>query len=382
MRPPAPDMKTLSNPPRAEPAACAALTPLCGTHGNSAPLGRLERLPKWLNLVPIVTQWLWLALRYRSVTLPSSANPAITTGGMVGEGKMEYLDIMGPRARAATVATTSLRVQGPASADDAEAAMAASGLRYPVVLKPDLGWCGFGVRRVDSRAQLLAYLARFPPGERVVVQRFMPDEGEAGLFYLRQPGQAQGRVIGLLLRHYPRVVGDGRRSVAELMAADARLRRLGQDGLSEPLCDPAMVPAAGQTVRLATVGSTRVGGLYRDGSRLVTPALSQAIDEIARDMTDFHVGRFDVKFRRIAALRAGEGFRIIEVNGAGSEAVHAWDPALTLGQAYGIIFDKQRQLFAVGDAMRARGHRPVGLRRLARLHFGQQALIRRYPPSN
>jgi len=77
-------------------------------------------------------------------------------------------------------------------------------------------------------------------------------------------------------------------------------------------------------------------------------------------MKGFHVGRFDVKFESLASLCAGTGFTIIEVNGAGSEAVHAWDPSLTLRQAYRIIFDKQRRLFAIGDEMRRRGHAPVG----------------------
>jgi hypothetical protein len=46
------------------------------------------------------------------------------------------------------------------------------------------------------------------------------------------------------------------------------------------------------------------------------------------------------------------------------------------------VFAKQRQIFAIGDAMRRRGHRPIGVRALARLHLCQQRLIRRYPPSN
>ena len=35
--------------------------------------GSLERLPKWLNLLPMVTQWLWLSAKYGAITLPSSA---------------------------------------------------------------------------------------------------------------------------------------------------------------------------------------------------------------------------------------------------------------------------------------------------------------------
>lgn len=345
-------------------------------------IGRLERLPKWLNLVPMVAQWLWLSLRYRSVTLPSCANPAILTGGMVGEGKLDYLAVMGPHALAATATTTSILAAGVGSADEVQAAMQRCGLAYPIVVKPDIGWCGFGVRRIDNRDELIAYLAYFPRGERIVIQRFLADRGEAGLFYLRRPADAQGRLIGLLLRHYPRVTGDGVRTIAELIAADPRARRLGRDGLSEPCCDPKTVPASGEEVRIATVGSTRVGGLYEDGSTAITAAMSEAIDAIAKDMKDFYVGRFDVKFESLSALRAGRGFSIIEVNGAGSEAVHAWDPSLTLRQAYRIVFDKQRQLFAVGDAMRRRGHRPVGIVTLTRLYLKQQKLIRQYPLSN
>ena len=58
--------------------------------------GALEKMPKWLICVPLVLQWIGLAIRYRSATLPSAANPCLTSGGMVGEGKLEYFDGMGP----------------------------------------------------------------------------------------------------------------------------------------------------------------------------------------------------------------------------------------------------------------------------------------------
>jgi hypothetical protein len=222
----------------------------------------------------------------------------------------------------------------------------------------------------------------FPQGERIVLQRWLPDPGEAGIFYMRQPGETTGKIIGLLLRHYPRVVGDGAHTVAELIAADPRTSRLGRDRASEPCCDPNRIASCGEVVRVSAVGSTRVGGMYEDGSAFITDGLIASIDAIAQDMTDFHVGRFDVKYTSLAALQSGHGFTIIEVNGAGSEAVHAWDPSLTLAQAYRIIFAKQRLLFQIGDSMRRLGHRPVGLLALARHHLRQQSLIKRYPVSN
>jgi hypothetical protein len=106
------------------------------------------------------------------------------------------------------------------------------------------------------------------------------------------------------------------------------------------------------------------------------------VDAIAKDMPAFYFGRFDVRFESLAQLAQGRGLCIMEVNGAGSEAIQAWDPDISLLQGFRTIFAKQALLFAIGAANRQRGHRPMPLRELARLHFMQQRLLDRYPPSN
>jgi hypothetical protein len=345
-------------------------------------LGRLEHMPKWLNLVPMVAQWLWLSLRYGSFTLPATANPAIAAGGLAGEGKSEYFAIMGAHARSFTADFVLVKNNSGDAVAEAFVAMRDAGLTFPLIAKPDIGWCGFGVRLIADPADLKFYLDRFPKDETVILQRFIAYEGEAGLYYTRHPGDVHGQVTGVLLRAFPRVVGDGRRTVAQLIAADPRVHRLGQDGRSEPCCDPDYVPRAQEIVRVSITGSTRVGGLYSDATSLVTTALSEAVDAIAKDMTELHVARFDVRYETLGALGKGRNFTIIEVNGAGSEAVHAWDPRYSLAEAYRIVFAKQKMLFRIGAAMRARGNGAPGLFTLAKLYLRQAALIRRYPPSN
>ena len=345
------------------------------------PEGRFERLPKWLNLVPMVLQWCWLGLRYRSITLPSAANPGITSGGLVGEGKLEYFAAMGPVARAATAAHVGVRKEAGLEAASVLEQLRVAGLEFPVVAKPDLGWCGYGVRRLGDATELREYLAQFPQGESFLLQRYLSEPGEAGLFYMRAPDATRGELIGILLREFPAANGNGRDTLAALVAADPRLRRVHERPGHEWRYDPARVPAAGERVRLSTVASTRVGGCYRDGSALATPALLARMEAIARDMGDFLVGRFDVRFENTAALQRGE-FTIMEVNGAGSEAVHAWDPKYSIREVYGIVFAKQRRLFAIADAQRRRGVRPIGLFALARLWCRQQRLMGAYPTSN
>jgi hypothetical protein len=342
----------------------------------------LERMPKWLICVPLVVQWLWLSLRYGGPTVPSAANPHLTSGGLVGEGKLEYFRGMGPLARSVTAAHCAVFNDGAATPASLQQAMAGSGLAFPVVAKPDLGLCGYGVRLLHGMGELQAYLAAFPTGETVVLQRYLPQEGEAGIFYARDPATGQGRIIGLALRYFPRVTGDGRSTVAELVAGDVRARRIGRSPRHQCSVPPDSVPAAGQQVRLATIGSTRVGGLYRDGVALITPELVRAVDAVARDMPEFHFGRFDVRYDSLRELGAGRGFTIMEINGAGSEAIEAWDPDTGVVQGFRMVFAKQRLLFAIGAAQRKAGVRPIGLLALARLNRRQNRLVDRYPPSN
>lgn len=362
----------------ASPQALIKADHLPAQHKRSA----LERMPKWLICIPLTLQWLYLAFRYRSFTLPTAANPAITAGGLVGEGKLEYFSRMGPLARAATASYCAISTHCMPAATELRKSMRAAGLSFPVIAKPDLGLCGYGVRLVANGDELQAYLKAFPANEMVVLQQWLPQEGEAGIFYARDPQAGQGRIIGLTLRYFPRVTGDGSHTLAELIAADSRARRLVGAAQHDCSYDAERIPVAGELVRLATIGSTRVGGLYRDGGAYITGQLTQAIDAIAQDMPTFYFGRFDVRFDSLQDLSLGLGLKIMEINGAGSEAIQAWDPDTRVLDGFRMIFEKQRILFAIGDQMRSQGFKPIGLLALMQLNQRQLRLIARYPASN
>jgi hypothetical protein len=350
--------------------------------GAGTPRGALEKMPKWLICIPLAIQWSWLALRYRSISLPTAANPCITAGGLVGEGKLEYFGGMGATARAATARHVGIRDARHCSEAQIDGLLARAGLAFPLVAKPDLGLCGYGVCKLDSMAALRDYAVVYPVGETIVLQEYLSDDNEAGIFYARDPASGQGRLIGLALRYYPRVVGDGVSTLEQLIRSDSRAARVLASPAHACGLDLRAVPAAGEAVRLSTIGSTRVGGLYRDGGALITPELTRAVDAIARDMPEFHFGRFDVRFRSAQELAAGTHFTIMEVNGAGSEAIQAWDPDIGLVDGFRMIFAKQRVVFAIGAANRRRGVRPIGTLALVRLNWRQNGLIDQYPSSN
>lgn len=376
----------------ASPAREAAARPLA-SHPGMPPLrpGQIkvplsERINEQLFYVPLVAQWLFLGARYGSLTLPTVANPLIEAGGLLGESKFGYFDMAGAAARpwlARTVLLEPPAAGGVAVAlAEAEAALAASGLAYPVVAKPDIAWRGYGCRLVADRTALRDYLAAFPAGARLLLQEYVPYHGEAGVFYVRRPGAARGEIVSLTFRYYPFVVGDGRATLADLIRGNPRLARKAEMHLAAHRARLGTVPAAGEVVRLALVGSNRVGGLYVDAGRHITPALVARFDAIAASIPEFHFGRFDLRFASTERFEAGEDFVIVEINGAGAEAIHVWDPDYRLADVYRVLFRQQALMFRIAAANRRRGYRPMGVLDLVRTQRRQYRLNSAYPESS
>jgi membrane protein DedA with SNARE-associated domain len=354
-------------------------------------VSRSERIPQSLYYVPLALRWLALGAHYGSLALPTLANPTIKAGGLWGESKSGLLDQVRRQypTWVAGFVTVARSASIPESLDRALRALTSTGLDFPLVAKPDLGWQGFGVRRVDRAADLKHYLAEFPAGQTLILQRYIPYDGEAGIYYARRPGQAEGSIVGLAFRYFPYVVGDGHSTLRLLIASNPRTRfkahyHLGaaRDHLGLSAAELEDVPPAGKVVRLALVGSLRVGGLYRDAREHVTPALTARIDALAKSIDRFYFGRFDVRFATLEGLRAGQDFAIIEVTGAGSEPIQVWDPDRSILSAYRELFHFQSMMFEIAADNRARGYRPMPLFELLRMTRRYNRLLDAYPPSS
>ncbi len=348
-------------------------------------LSFFEFWPMWAFYPPVMAYAGWLMLRHRGVLLPTAANPSFPGGGFFGESKSEIL-ALAVQAAPAWVAPF-VRIHRPEApgldvAVEAQAALAElqdAGIALPVVAKPDLGCRGAGVKLVRSAAQLQAYLAAFPRGASLVLQRLVPFEGEAGIFYCRRPGQARGRIVSITLKYFPHVVGDGQRTLRELIMADPRAGQLSHLYLHRHTERLDTVPAPGESVRLAFAGSHSRGAIFRNGSHLVTPAMEARFEDIARALPEFHFGRFDVRFERFADVQAGQGFTIVEINGAGAESTHIWDRKTSLLQAWRDLMRQYRWLFEIGAANRRRGFAPMRWADFMKAYRREKALTPLYP---
>ena len=77
-------------------------------------------------------------------------------------------------------------------------------------------------------------------------------------------------------------------------------------------------------------GSHTRGAMFIDETHKVTPELLDTIHEICIQVPDFYYGRLDILHSSIEELAKGKNFSIIEINGAGSEATHIYDPKHSL----------------------------------------------------
>lgn len=344
-----------------------------------APVSYFEFWPPVLFYLPVGLWYVLLAIRYRSFTLPAAANPAIHAGGLIYESKGDILDLtpdshlhyIAPYARFCHVRQGDI--------DAAEDAMAAAGVTYPIVAKPDKGQRGNGVQPVESRGELAAYLEAFPVGQEVLLQQRVPWENEVGILYYRMPDAETGEIFSVTRKHFPTVEGDGDRTLRQLIEADPRARLLTRIYFPRHADRLDEVIPEGEEVSLVFSGSHAAGAIFKDGRALLTPELEQRIDSIARALPEFHFGRFDIRFQDEESLRAGENLQIVEINGAGAEATHIWDADARLRDAYKTLFQQFTILFMIGDQNRRRGHRAVGPVQFVRDCLAYRRLSRDYP---
>lgn len=337
-----------------------------------------EFWPAWFFYVPLVPYVWWLGVRTHGFLTPAACNPAIDhAGGWVGESKHAIMRALGE----SPFALVTIHV--PAGGTPSERGAIAVGqmeerrVEFPVILKPDSGQRGFGVKLARTVDEVERYFEIV--SSPVVVQPYHAGPCECGILWVRRLrdggrslGVAQGCdiegtngtgfIFSITRKDFPVVVGDGVRSLGRLVLDHPRYRlqwrvffaRFG-DGTSR-------VPTEGERVALSVSGNHCQGTLFRDGSDLITPELSRVVDALCSrfgEATGIPGGldfcRLDVRYESDEALRAGRGFVIVELNGSSAESTNIYDPARGPLWAYRVLFAQWKHLYTLGAWRRDRG---------------------------
>ncbi len=309
-----------------------------------------EYWPSKAFYYPVVPQILWQMLRSRHLCFFTAANPGIYTGGMGLESKYDTVLKIPERYRPRT-----LLFRAGESLDSLPHRLLVAGLRFPLVAKPDLGFRGLLVKKVDDEKALAEYLKRFPLD--FLLQEYITLPEEVGVLYYRMPGEEEGTVSSLTTKEFLFVMGDGKSTVEALIRKKPRallqlerIRATNPDVLQR-------IPAPGERANLGIVGNHAKGTRFINSKELIDKAICRTFDRISKEVGGFYYGRFDIKCENLESLHTGEGMKIIEINGTCSEPTHIYDPER--GAYWSALRDIARHWRIIGRIARENHRRGV-----------------------
>lgn len=294
--------------------------------------------------------FIWYCIKARSFFFYSAANPTIENGGFLMESKKKIHDLI-----PAVYQPYTLHCEPGIGVKKILQEMQRNKFSYPVIIKPDIGAKGRGVIKANTDEELQIAIQKFPFA--FIVQPFVPYKKEIGLFYVRCPNKVNGRITGIVEKQFVKVMGNGKNNVKELLLQQKRY--VLQMKALQKLCADKMdiVLAQNEELILLPFGNHARGSLFLDASHWIDEELVQSLNNICSQINGFYYGRMDIKYESLELLKQGTNFSIIELNGAGSEPTHIYDPKHSIFFAWKEIIRHWKILYEISMLNKKNGCR-------------------------
>jgi hypothetical protein len=285
-----------------------------------------EYWPVWVVYFPVSFYFLYLSIKARSFFFFSASNPTIETGGMFFESKWKIFQLVPKEYYPNTIL-----VEGDEDITRIHQRMNAAGIAYPVIAKPDKGERGWAVKKINNTEELIAYKAAL--NVSFLIQSYINYPVEMSVFYYRHPSQKKGMVTSVTLKKLLTVTGDGLSTIDELVRSNDRSFLQYRKLLQQNKIDFTHVPQPGEEVVLVPYGNHVLGATFINYNHIIDKQLTDTIDAISQRIDGFYFGRYDLRCASIEDLKKGKNFSILEVNGAGAEPAHIYEPGFSFFQA-------------------------------------------------
>lgn len=299
-----------------------------------------EFWPASLFYLPIYFYYLGQSIRFRSLNYFAWVNPGMKNGGMIGYSKYSILK----KVPSQFVPTTLLIEKTQLGFNHVELKLREHpDLSFPVIVKPDQGARGFGVKLVQNSQELRDY--HNSAKSDYLIQAYLDDPQEFGVFVVKTAQEFY--VSSVTQKDFLILYGDGRSSMKELFLKHPRANKY--FSISDLPLYNERVLEVGQKILLEPIGNHCRGTKFVNANSIIDDSLTSHFEKLCKSIPQFYYGRFDVKAASVAALVEGK-FKIMEVNGASSEPGHIYDPNYKLRQAYKDLFwhwKKMSQIVAV-----------------------------------
>lgn len=314
-----------------------------------AKLTRWEFWPFSVFYFPVIFYWTWLVMKTRSFFFFTASNPGIEFGGMLGESKDKIYKTINPQYIPKT-----FKLKPGINLIDFKSRLKTEHLNFPFILKPDIGERGWMVELIKNEKDLSKYLNEVKVN--FLVQEYVHLPVELGVFYYRFPDRANGTVSSVVVKEMLSVTGDGRSTVREMIMQDVRAKMHLETLEDSNFEIMDYIPAHGEEVELVSIGNHCRGTTFLNGNHLINNKLIALMDKISKEVDGFYFGRFDLRCKSLDDLYEGRNFKIIELNGAGSEPAHIYHPGFPLVQAYKDIAHHLKVLARISMLNHKNGH--------------------------
>lgn len=278
-----------------------------------------EYWPTYMFYIPLVPRYLYYSLKSGSFAYFTATNPAIKNGGDATESKFETLKLL-PQE----LIPKSFFVPKNQSLKNIINDLKTQDLNFPLIIKPDIGYRGLLVKKLNKLSDLEDYLKKYK-GINFIVQEFVSYPNECGILYFRYPGKEKGEITSITLKEYLCVKGDGKSNLAKLIREDAhalRYEAIYRDRIIDYL---DFKPKKDEAFLLNEIGNHCKGASFLNGNNHISEKLRATFDKISHCVEGVYFGRFDIKYKCFEDLEAGKNFKIIELNGVIAEPTHIYD---------------------------------------------------------
>ncbi|PCH51520.1 MAG: D-alanine--D-alanine ligase [Flavobacteriaceae bacterium] len=278
-----------------------------------------EYWPSYMFYVPVVPYGLYLALKSRSFGFFSAVNPAIEGSGNGLESKYKTEQLV-PK----NYSPETIFVEKESTIKDILAKISTHHIKFPLIIKPDIGFRGLLVKKINSENELHTYIEKYN-SINLIIQEFIDYKNECGIFYHKFPGEKNGKITSITLKKYLTVIGNGTSSIIELIENDSRAKKY-VDLISDLNKDKLhAIPLQNEEIVLNVIGNHSKGTQFINGNHLISKELTSFINDLSTNIKGWNYGRIDIKYNNFDELIKGENFKIIEINGIISEPTHIYD---------------------------------------------------------
>jgi hypothetical protein len=296
-----------------------------------------EYWPMWLVYLPVSFYYLYLSIRAKSIFFFSASNPSIETGGMFFESKWNIFKLIPEK-----YFPTTILVNETDTIVDIEMALKNSNIQFPIIAKPNRGERGWGVRKLKSTLELTEYRNNTP--SEFLIQSYVDLPLEFSVFYSRNPNSSEGTITSVTLKKLLSVVGDGISTIEELIHKNDRAFLQIKKLKENPELDLKKVLQYEEEQLLVPYGNHLLGAMFLNYNHIIDQTLTDSFDAICNCIEGFYFGRFDLRCRSIEDLKIGN-ITILELNGAGAEPAHIYDPSFSYFEAQKVLANHYRLMF-------------------------------------